>query len=51
VPRFASEPPERRRAPVWFYDLAAAPRFDAAVRGELRRRIAAELLRSGITGA
>jgi len=45
VPRYASEPPERRKAPVWFYDLAAAPRFDPEQHGELQRRIAAELAR------
>ena len=49
VPRFASEPPERRRAPVWFYDLAAAPRFDAAVHGELQKKLAAELRSLGVT--
>ncbi len=47
VPRYAWEPPAMRRGPVWNYDQDAAPRFDPAVHGELRRRIAAELERRG----
>jgi len=47
VPRYASEPPELRRGPVWNYDLAAAQRFDAAVHGELVRRVAEELRKLG----
>ena len=46
IPRYAYEPEELRTRPVWFYDWAAAPRFDAgregpllaALRGELERR-------------
>jgi len=46
IPRYAHEPEELRTRPVWFYDWAAAPRFDAgregpllaALRGELERR-------------
>ena len=46
IPRYSHEPEELRTRPVWFYDWAAAPRFDAgrdgpllaALRGELERR-------------
>jgi diadenosine tetraphosphate (Ap4A) HIT family hydrolase len=27
APRYPGEPPERRRAPIWFYDWDEAPRF------------------------
>ena len=39
IPRFASEPEELRTKPYFAYDLAAAPRFDEAVHGEIRDRI------------
>ena len=39
-PRYASEPEERRRMPVWFYDWAGAERFDEARHGALRRALA-----------
>jgi len=35
-PRYAQEPDERRRAPVWFYDWATAEKFSPAVHGALR---------------
>ena len=35
-PRFAHEPDERRRAPVWFYDWANAPKYSPAEHGPLR---------------
>jgi len=35
-PRYATEPPERRRLPVWFYNWAAAPRYDAETHAGLR---------------
>jgi diadenosine tetraphosphate (Ap4A) HIT family hydrolase len=35
-PRYAHEPDERRRAPVWFYDWTAAPKFSPAEHGALR---------------
>ncbi len=35
-PRYATEPPELRRLPAWFYDWAAAPRYDAETHAELR---------------
>lgn len=34
-PRYATEPPELRRNPVWFYDWDAAPAYDAEVHGPL----------------
>ena len=39
-PRYASEPEERRRMPVWFYDWAGTERFDEARHGALRRALA-----------
>ena len=44
-PRYADEPDERRRAPVWFYDWAAAPKFSAAAHGALR-----DAIRSALSG-
>jgi diadenosine tetraphosphate (Ap4A) HIT family hydrolase len=45
-PRHATEPPELRRLPAWFYDWAAAPRYDPETHAELR-----EALRSALLGA
>jgi len=43
IPRFAWEPAERRRQPVWLHDWAAAPAFDAEadrwLLERLRRRL------------
>ena len=45
-PRYASEPPDMRRLPAWFYDWTRAPRFDAdghvALREALRRALSDE---------
>jgi diadenosine tetraphosphate (Ap4A) HIT family hydrolase len=38
-PRYASEPGDRRRMPVWFYDWKSAPRFNAQEHGALKERI------------
>jgi diadenosine tetraphosphate (Ap4A) HIT family hydrolase len=35
-PRFADEPEERRRAPVWFYDWDKAEKFSPETHGALR---------------
>jgi len=35
-PRFAHEPDERRRAPVWFYDWASAVKYSPQEHGPLR---------------
>lgn len=40
IPRFASEPGERRRTPVWLHDWTAAPPFDAGAHAPLARAIA-----------
>lgn len=48
-PRYASEPPELRRLPAWFYDWAAAPRYDPQAHAELRDALRSELL--GDTGS
>jgi diadenosine tetraphosphate (Ap4A) HIT family hydrolase len=43
-PRYATEPPELRRLPAWFYDWAAAPRYDAEAHAELRDALRTALL-------
>lgn len=43
-PRYSTEPPERRRMPAWFYDWAAAPRYDAETHGGLRQALRNALL-------
>ena len=47
-PRYTTEPPELRRLPAWFYDWAAAPRYDAETHAGLRDALRTELL--GATG-
>jgi diadenosine tetraphosphate (Ap4A) HIT family hydrolase len=46
IPRYASEPPERRRLPAWFYDWGAAPRYDAETHARLREALRQALLGS-----
>ena len=43
-PRYATEPPERRRLPAWFYDWAAAPRYDPGAHAELCNALRTALL-------
>jgi diadenosine tetraphosphate (Ap4A) HIT family hydrolase len=43
-PRYATEPPELRRMPAWFYDWSAAPRYDAERHAGLRNALRTELL-------
>jgi diadenosine tetraphosphate (Ap4A) HIT family hydrolase/catechol 2,3-dioxygenase-like lactoylglutathione lyase family enzyme len=43
LPRFADEPVELRTTHPWGYDWSQSPRFDAAVDGELQRRLRARL--------
>jgi diadenosine tetraphosphate (Ap4A) HIT family hydrolase len=43
IPRYAWEPAERRRQPVWLHDWAAAPLFDHAAHADLTRRLADHL--------
>jgi hypothetical protein len=45
IPRYATEPPERRRLPAWFYDWDAAPRYDAKAQTGLR-----DALRNALQG-
>lgn len=40
VPRYADEPDEQRRKPIWSSDLANAPKFDQARDKELMNKIA-----------
>ena len=47
VPRYGSEPPERRRLPAWFYDWDAAPRYDADAQAGLRLALRAALEQDG----
>ena len=47
VPRYASEPEERRRMPIWLYDWDAAERFSEEAHGGLRRTLAAAVARFG----
>ena len=44
VPRYASEPAERRRLPVWFYDWDAAPRYDPKTSADLREALRQALI-------
>ena len=43
VPRYADEPDEKRRKPIWFSDLSSAPKFDPDHDRELMDRIAGAL--------
>lgn len=38
-PRYASEPEQHRKMPVWFYDWKAAPPYTEEVHGNLRKKI------------
>jgi diadenosine tetraphosphate (Ap4A) HIT family hydrolase len=40
IPRYASEPEETRRKPIWFSDWATAPKFDPERHRELRQKLA-----------
>ena len=43
IPRYPTEPPERRTQPVWLHDWQAAPPFDAQSDADLRGRLASRL--------
>jgi diadenosine tetraphosphate (Ap4A) HIT family hydrolase len=43
-PRYATEAPELRRLPPWFYDWAAAPPYDAETHAGLREALRTVLL-------
>ena len=38
-PRFADEPEERRKMPVWFYDWQNAPKYTKELHGDLHARL------------
>ncbi|TVQ61882.1 MAG: hypothetical protein EA366_02885 [Spirulina sp. DLM2.Bin59] len=42
-PRFTTEPEEKRRKPVWFYDWNSAPPFDPKQDQQLMSKIAAAI--------
>lgn len=42
-PRYVSEPEQKRRMPVWFYDWKTAPPYVENQHGELKQKIAALL--------
>lgn len=43
IPRYDSEPDERRRKPIWFYDFSAARKFDPQHDQALMEKLRAEL--------
>ena len=45
IPRYASEPEDLRRRPVWFYDWDAAPDFDPQRDQAIMQRIAEAVTR------
>lgn len=51
IPRYLTEPDERRAMPIWFYDWQGSPDFLSGAYNDLRDRIrdsvAAELMRAG----
>lgn len=47
IPRYASEPPELRRQPVWLHDWTNAAPFDIAAHADLRRRLELTLRSAG----
>ena len=49
-PRYATEPPELRRLPAWFYDWAAAPQYDVEAHAGLRDALRTALVGEGASG-
>lgn len=45
VPRYAAEPDELRKGPVWFYDWSKAPKFDPGRHQALMEKIRAAILK------
>ena len=43
IPRYKSEPSEKRAMPIWFYDWEGAPDFSEEQFGDIRRRIRAAI--------
>ena len=50
-PRYATEPPDLRRMPAWFYDWAAAPVYHAETHRPLRDALREQLISAGVTPA
>jgi diadenosine tetraphosphate (Ap4A) HIT family hydrolase len=48
-PRYATEPPDLRRMPAWFYDWAAGPGYDAEAHGPLRDALREQLKMGAVT--
>jgi diadenosine tetraphosphate (Ap4A) HIT family hydrolase len=40
VPRYADEPDEQRRKPIWMSDVSGAPKFDPEVNKDLMQKLA-----------
>lgn len=45
VPRYADEPDEKRRRPIWFSDMSNAPKFDAERDADLMQKLADSIQR------
>jgi diadenosine tetraphosphate (Ap4A) HIT family hydrolase len=45
VPRYTSEPEEKRRGPIFFYDFSQAPAFDPQRDGLLMQKLASAIRR------
>ena len=46
-PRYATEPPELRSGPAWFYDWETGPEYDARIHGELQEALRQALADAG----
>lgn len=45
VPRYADEPDEQRRRPIWLSNTSNAPRFDAEIHKDLMQKLAESIAR------
>ena len=45
VPRYADEPDEQRRSPIWLSDWRSSPKFDQARDGDLMKKLADSIQR------
>jgi diadenosine tetraphosphate (Ap4A) HIT family hydrolase len=43
IPRYANEPDEQRRRPIWFSDQSHAPKFDPERDSELMHKLAEDI--------
>mgnify|MGYP000458434131 CR=1 FL=1 len=46
-PRFADEPEDKRRMPVWFYDWNSAPKFSHIEHSDLAKRLQTTIIKLG----